>query len=93
MAQLVTPGDLIVDDDHGYLRGHGTYSVEGRLYSSVCGVVERVNKLISVVPLKSRYHGHVGDVIVGRIKEVYHLIYEHLDCRICPDNFDAQKKR
>nr|WCZ58765.1 exosome complex component RRP4 [Seculamonas ecuadoriensis] len=68
--QIVTPGDLIVEDDSGFLRGHGTYSVEGRLYASVCGVVERVNKLISVVPLKSRYQGHVGDVVVGRVQEV-----------------------
>ena len=34
------------------------------------GVVERVNKLISVKPLKSRYGGEVGDVVIGRIVEV-----------------------
>ena len=36
-------------------RGHGTYSVDGKLLASVAGVVERVNKLIYVKPLKSRY--------------------------------------
>lgn len=40
------------------------------MVSSVCGFVERVNKLISVRPLNSRYQGEVGDVIVGRITEV-----------------------
>ena len=32
--------------------------------------MERVNKLISVKPFKTRYNGEVGDVIVGRITEV-----------------------
>ena len=36
-------------------RGHGTYTCDGKLYASVAGVVERVNKLICVKPLKSRY--------------------------------------
>ena len=40
------------------------------LYASVAGVVERVNQLISVRPLKSRYNGEIGDVVVGRITEV-----------------------
>ena len=43
---------------------------EDALTASVAGVVERVNKLISVRPLKNRYNGEVGDVIVGRITEV-----------------------
>jgi len=38
--------------------------------SSVAGVVEQVNKLICVKPLKSRYEGEVGDVVVGRVVEV-----------------------
>ena len=40
------------------------------LYASVAGVVERVNKLISVRPLRTRYSGEVGDVVIGRILEV-----------------------
>ena len=50
--------------------GHGTYVREGVLLASVGGVVQRVNKLISVTPLKSRFGGQVGDVIVGRVTEV-----------------------
>jgi exosome complex component RRP4 len=52
------------------LRGHGTYMQDDCLYSSVAGVVERVNQLISVRPLKSRYHGEIGDVVIGRVTEV-----------------------
>lgn len=40
------------------------------LYASVAGVVQSVNQLIYVRPLKTRYHGEVGDVVVGRITEV-----------------------
>lgn len=31
-----------------------------------------MNNLISVRPLKSRYNGEVGDVVVGRIIELQH---------------------
>lgn len=32
--------------------------------------MERVNKLLSVKPLKTRYTGEIGDIVVGRITEV-----------------------
>lgn len=51
-------------------RGHGTYMQDDCLYASVAGVVERVNQLISVRPLKSRYYGEIGDVVIGRVTEV-----------------------
>ena len=42
-----------------------------RLVASVAGKVERVNKLISVVPVSSHfYQGHVGDLVVGRVLAV-----------------------
>ncbi|KAI2664170.1 Exosome complex component RRP4 [Labeo rohita] len=66
---LVVPGDVITSDT-GFMRGHGTYMDEDRLTASVAGEVERVNKLICVRPLKTRYNGEVGDVVVGRITEV-----------------------
>ena len=52
------------------MRGHGTYMKNGALYSSVAGVVQRVNKLITVIPLKTKYQGEIGDVVVGRVTEV-----------------------
>ncbi|CAJ0941421.1 unnamed protein product [Ranitomeya imitator] len=45
------------------------YMEEDKLLASVAGVVERVNKLICVRALKTRYNGEVGDIVVGRITE------------------------
>lgn len=36
----------------------------------MAGCLEQVNKLISIKPLKSRYVGEVGDVVVARIIDV-----------------------
>ncbi|XP_032995489.1 exosome complex component RRP4-like [Lacerta agilis] len=66
---LVAPGDTITTDP-GYMRGHGTYLGEEKLVASVAGVVDRVNKLVCVKALKTRYNGEVGDIVVGRITEV-----------------------
>lgn len=67
---IVTPGEPI-EAEAGFLRGHGTLvRHDGTLIATVAGVVERVNKLVSVRPLRSRYVGEVGDVVVGRILEV-----------------------
>ncbi|XP_061056904.1 exosome complex component RRP4 isoform X2 [Eubalaena glacialis] len=65
---LVVPGDTITTDT-GFMRGHGTYMGEEKLIASVAGSVERVNKLVCVKALKTRYHGEVGDIVVGRITE------------------------
>lgn len=50
---LVAPGDVITTDA-GFMRGHGTYLDNEQLLSSVAGAVEKVNKLITVRPLKTR---------------------------------------
>lgn len=50
--------------------GHGTYVADEKIKASVAGVMEKVNKLISIRPLKNRYVGEIGDVVVGRITEV-----------------------
>lgn len=69
---VVMPGEPIVTES-GFLRGHGTYvdeAVDQRLITSVCGVVERVNKLVCARPMRGRYVPEVGDVVVGRVAEV-----------------------
>ncbi|KAJ3302410.1 exosome non-catalytic core subunit rrp4 [Kappamyces sp. JEL0829] len=68
---LVTPGQMITLDMQ-HMRGHGTYvsTTETALVASVAGRIERVNKLISVKPLKTRFNGEIGDVVVGRIIEL-----------------------
>lgn len=67
--QLFTPGHIIsVQGD--FMKGHGTYVEDGYIKASVAGVKEQVGKLISIKPLKSRYVGEIGDVVVARIIEV-----------------------
>ncbi|KAI8324126.1 hypothetical protein GQ54DRAFT_257166 [Martensiomyces pterosporus] len=68
-SRIVTPGGVVTSDT-AYMRGHGTFAENDTIYSSVAGVVERINKLVSVRPLKQRYGGEIGDIIVGRITEV-----------------------
>jgi exosome complex component RRP4 len=81
LQYLVVPGQVIAvssgdsSSDDSFLRGHGTYleqsGSEQRLIASVCGVVQRVNKLISVQSTAcSLYEGQVGDLVVGRILQV-----------------------
>lgn len=67
---VVTPGQVISTETGAFLRGHGTYMSNNELVASVAGVVEKVNQLISVRPLASRYIGEVGDIVVGRVTEV-----------------------
>ena len=54
------------------MRGHGTYSNKNQLVSCGSGRIERVNKLASVRPVRGRYTGSVGDLVVGEIVEVAH---------------------
>ncbi|KAI9474497.1 Exosome complex component rrp4 [Coemansia sp. RSA 989] len=68
-TQIVTPGSAITNDP-AFMRGHGTFGEHGTIYSSVAGVVERINKLVSVRSLKQRYSGEIGDIVVGRVTEV-----------------------
>lgn len=79
-SHLVIPGQLIAvsqdgDEDSTFLRGHGTYlereNDSSQLRASVTGTVQRVNKLVSVMPLtNSCYESNVGDLVVGRILSV-----------------------
>ena len=50
---VVTPGDIITTEA-GFMRGHGTFMEGDNLISAVAGVVERVNKVISVRALRAR---------------------------------------
>jgi len=68
-AQIVVPGEIICEAA-GFMRGHGTFVKGGNLVASVSGVVERVNKFVCVRPLKSRFTGDVGDVVVGRVTTI-----------------------
>nr|ASF90265.1 hypothetical protein SPAR03687 [Bartheletia paradoxa] len=67
--KIASPGEAITSAA-AFMRGHGTYVEDGQVIASVTGTVERVNKLVSVRALRSRYNPEVGDLIVARITEV-----------------------
>eukprot|EP00633_Aureoumbra_lagunensis_P004307 CAMPEP_0197315078 /NCGR_PEP_ID=MMETSP0891-20130614/36625_1 /TAXON_ID=44058 ORGANISM="Aureoumbra lagunensis, Strain CCMP1510" /NCGR_SAMPLE_ID=MMETSP0891 /ASSEMBLY_ACC=CAM_ASM_000534 /LENGTH=476 /DNA_ID=CAMNT_0042803851 /DNA_START=28 /DNA_END=1455 /DNA_ORIENTATION=- len=46
------------------------------LVACVSGRVQRVDTLVSVVPVSGRYRGQVGDLVVGKIIEVGHKIWK-----------------
>lgn len=68
--------NMITSSDDSFLRGHGTYieviNNQQHLYSSVVGIVQRVNKLISVqtISYTTFYRGQVGDLIIGRVLSI-----------------------
>ncbi|KAK1316732.1 hypothetical protein QJS10_CPA05g00918 [Acorus calamus] len=67
----VTVADTIpVNLEDGVLKGHGTTDHNGEVVATLCGVVERVNKLVYVRTLRARYKPEIGDIIVGRVIEV-----------------------
>lgn len=66
---VITPGQLVTEDPT-WMKGHGTYSFENQTFSSVAGVVLRLNRLLSVVPIRGRYEAETGDYVIGRITEV-----------------------
>lgn len=66
---IVAPGELVTEDPT-WMKGHGTYFLDNKIYSSVAGNVSRVNRLLTVIPLRGRYEAETGDHVVGRITEV-----------------------
>ncbi|GAA5870844.1 hypothetical protein JCM8547_001722 [Rhodosporidiobolus lusitaniae] len=68
-GRVTGPGEVIADANR-WMRGHGTYVQADKVLASVAGTLERVNKLVSVKPLRTKYRGEVGDLVVGRIVEV-----------------------
>ncbi|KAF8801358.1 hypothetical protein BYT27DRAFT_6799630 [Phlegmacium glaucopus] len=68
-SKLTCPGEYLTSSQ-AYMRGHGTYVDSEEVIASVAGTVERVNRLVTVRAIRSRYNPEVGDLVVGRITEV-----------------------
>eukprot|EP01129_Flabellula_baltica_P011807 TRINITY_DN5231_c0_g1_i2.p1 TRINITY_DN5231_c0_g1~~TRINITY_DN5231_c0_g1_i2.p1 ORF type:complete len:281 (+),score=46.74 TRINITY_DN5231_c0_g1_i2:73-915(+) len=68
-VHMVIPGDQICEAE-GFMPGHGTFILDKHLIASVAGVVQKVNRLIYVMPMKARYNGEIGDTVVGRVTSV-----------------------
>eukprot|EP00127_Corallochytrium_limacisporum_P003193 Clim_evm42s147 gene=Clim_evmTU42s147 len=65
-----THEDMMIDADGVKLEAEEGHGEGEALRSSVAGTVERVNRLVYVKGIRSRYVGEVGDVVVGRIMAV-----------------------
>jgi len=68
-SKLTYPGESLTSSQT-YMRGHGTYVENEEVIASVAGTIERVNKLVTVRAIRTRYNPEVGDLVVGRITEV-----------------------
>ncbi|KAL3647915.1 exosome non-catalytic core subunit rrp4 [Castilleja foliolosa] len=69
-ASVIVADDISVNYEDAILKGHGTGEMDGRVVATLCGVVERVNKLVYVRALRARYKPEIGDIIIGRVVEV-----------------------
>lgn len=65
---LVIPGEVLADDD--FYPGRGTFKENGKICSSLMGLVSIRNKKLRVIPLKSKYVPKKGDVVIGKIDDV-----------------------
>ncbi|KAI9510019.1 exosome complex exonuclease rrp4 [Russula earlei] len=68
-VKITSPGESITSS-RAFMRGHGTYVDCDEVVASVAGIIERVNKLVTVRALRTRYNPEVGDLVIGRITEV-----------------------
>jgi len=66
--QLVTPGDLIAEDE--YIAGENTYREDNKIYASRTGLVEYENKKVNVVALRAFYIPKLEDIVIGTVVEV-----------------------
>ncbi|GLT75184.1 hypothetical protein SLA2020_469260 [Shorea laevis] len=69
-ASVIIADSIPVNYEDAFLKGHGTTDLNGELVATVCGVVERVNKLVYVRSLRAKYKPEVGDIVIGRVVEV-----------------------
>lgn len=53
-ASVTVADSIHVNHEDGVLKGHGTADLNGEVVATLCGVVERVNKLVYVRALRSR---------------------------------------
>lgn len=64
---IVAPGDYLSDDANR--AGEGTYVKDGKVYSSLFGIVNLKNR-IRVIPLSGKYVPAAGDTVIGTVKEI-----------------------
>jgi len=66
--EIVVPGQLLSDD--GRRSGFGTYSLNGKVYAALAGLVRMREGVITVVPVKGPYQPEPGDSVVAIVTDV-----------------------
>ena len=61
---MFEPDHLASPDDQSYIHSHNIYMDQDVLLANMAGMVEKVNKLISVTPVKTRYNEEVSEKYV-----------------------------
>ncbi|ERF73295.1 hypothetical protein EPUS_03128 [Endocarpon pusillum Z07020] len=75
--RILVPGETITSEPQ-WMRGHGTFSpsvpstshASATITATLPGPLHTTNKLLSITPLRSRYHPSIGDLVLGRIVSV-----------------------
>lgn len=74
--QIYIPGDIVKDlNAEEWMDGHGSYrsvlpDKRIQICASVAGYSQVFTKVVVVNPIRSRYVGEIGDIVVGRIIQV-----------------------
>lgn len=63
------PGDEI-QTSQDFMSGSGTYTKNGKIFSTLWGHVKYTDWLVQVIPVKKRYMPDTGDIVVGWIVSV-----------------------
>jgi exosome complex component RRP4 len=66
--QIVIPGEVLAEGE--FHSGRGTFMEDGKVCSSLVGLVAVRDKKISVIPLQSKYIPKRGDVVIGEITDI-----------------------
>lgn len=66
MREIVIPGEKISDKKMKI--GQGAYMHEGKIFSSLHGIVVKSKDFVKVVPLRGRYIPHRGDHVIGIVE-------------------------
>ncbi|CAK9330326.1 unnamed protein product [Citrullus colocynthis] len=62
-ASVIVADTMPLNYEYGVLKGHGTLDLNGEVVAAICGVIERVNKLIYIKL-------EVCDIVVEHVSEV-----------------------
>ena len=67
--QLVTPGEVIINDSE-YLPGEGTEKRGEEIIAQKFGLVEISNRLVRIIPLSGTYIPRRGNVVIGEVRDI-----------------------